>query len=373
MIKIASKIDLTGRQFGNLIVIKDSGEREKGNGNILWECQCQCENKTILVKSSSSLKNRKFLSCGCQKIRREMPKEDLSGMIFGRWKVLRFDRRLYDKNKKQDKYSYNWICECQCENHTIKSIDGKSLKRGDTESCGCLYKIDLKGEIFGRWKVLRDVGERDLNGRVMWECQCSCDDKTIRLVKSSSLIDGSSMSCGCINKEIQTNNYDLTGEYGIGWTSNTNEEFYFDLEDYDLIKNHCWSKDGGGYISTTIKQDGLFMHRLIMNLTDKNLVVDHVYHNTVDNRKSQLRIATRAQNSYNRKPFNNCKITGVYLDNEKTNRWSARMSFKGKKYYRSFKTFEEAVAQRKSWEEEFYGEFGYQEPPLEYLKELELN
>ena len=44
-----------------------------------------------------------------------MSKEDLSGMIFGRWKVLRFDRRLYDKNKKQDKYSYNWICECQCE------------------------------------------------------------------------------------------------------------------------------------------------------------------------------------------------------------------------------------------------------------------
>ena len=33
---------------------------------------------------------------------------------------------------------------------------------------------------------------------------------------------------------------------------------------------------------------------------DKNLVVDHVYHNTVDNRKSQLRIATRAQNSYNK-------------------------------------------------------------------------
>ena len=31
----------------------------------------------------------------------------------------------------------------------------------------------------------------------------------------------------------KSNIYDLSGEYGVGWTSNTNEEFYFDLEDYD--------------------------------------------------------------------------------------------------------------------------------------------
>ena len=40
-------------------------------------------------------------------------------------------------------------------------------------------------------------------------------------------------------KEIK-NKYDLSGEYGIGWTHNTEHEFYFDLEDYDIIKYYCW-------------------------------------------------------------------------------------------------------------------------------------
>jgi hypothetical protein len=36
------------------------------------------------------------------------------------------------------------------------------------------------------------------------------------------------------------NQYDLSGSYGIGYCSNTNNPFYFDLEDYDLIKDYCW-------------------------------------------------------------------------------------------------------------------------------------
>ena len=34
------------------------------------------------------------------------------------------------------------------------------------------------------------------------------------------------------------NTYDLSGEYGIGYTSK-GEEFYFDLDDYDKIKDYC--------------------------------------------------------------------------------------------------------------------------------------
>ena len=37
------------------------------------------------------------------------------------------------------------------------------------------------------------------------------------------------------------NIYDLSNEYGIGYTSNTKEPFYFDLEDYDKVKEYCWS------------------------------------------------------------------------------------------------------------------------------------
>ena len=40
----------------------------------------------------------------------------------------------------------------------------------------------------------------------------------------------------------KTNVYDLTGDFGVGYTLNTNEEFYFDLENYNLIKDYGWYK-----------------------------------------------------------------------------------------------------------------------------------
>ncbi|WP_368488451.1 hypothetical protein [Clostridium sp. BJN0013] len=36
------------------------------------------------------------------------------------------------------------------------------------------------------------------------------------------------------------NTYDLTGEYGIGYDAKGNI-FYFDLEDYDRIKDFYWA------------------------------------------------------------------------------------------------------------------------------------
>ena len=58
------------------------------------------------------------------------------------------------------------------------------------------------------------------------------------------------MSCGCMLHDIKGNKYDLNREYGIGWTSNTNQEFYFDLEDYDKIKNYTWLETDSGYIAS---------------------------------------------------------------------------------------------------------------------------
>lgn len=58
------------------------------------------------------------------------PKEDLSGRQFGRWIVLGQD---------EQKTSY-WICQCSCENQTIKSVYRDSLIKGKSESCGCLQR-----------------------------------------------------------------------------------------------------------------------------------------------------------------------------------------------------------------------------------------
>lgn len=54
-------------------------------------------------------------------------------------------------------------------------------------------KVELTGKIFGRLTVVRDAG-RDKRGNVIWECQCSCKNKTIKNVASRHLQDGGTLS-----------------------------------------------------------------------------------------------------------------------------------------------------------------------------------
>ena len=59
---MGAKKELSGRTFGRLIVISDSGKRAK-DGTIYWSCRCECGN--ILDVYSKSLTNGKTRSCGC--------------------------------------------------------------------------------------------------------------------------------------------------------------------------------------------------------------------------------------------------------------------------------------------------------------------
>jgi hypothetical protein len=142
----------------------------------------------------------------------------------------------------------------------------------------------------------------------------------------------------------------LSGEYGIGWTDK-GKEFYFDLEDYDKIKDYYWS-ECKGYICTS--DCGMRMHRLILEVDDKSKDVDHRDHNKTNNRKSNLRICTRSQNSMNRQ-----NVVGVFWDKSR-NKWLAQI----KKNYKTihlgrFDKFEDALKSRKEAEEKYFGEYSY--------------
>ena len=54
-------IDLTGKKFGRLLVLKRNSENL--NGKPAWICQCDC-GKTKIIRGSD-LKSGKILSCGC--------------------------------------------------------------------------------------------------------------------------------------------------------------------------------------------------------------------------------------------------------------------------------------------------------------------
>ncbi len=56
-------IDISGRKFGKLLVIKKSGDIAKHNGCYLWECICECGNITYV--STADLTKGHTTSCGC--------------------------------------------------------------------------------------------------------------------------------------------------------------------------------------------------------------------------------------------------------------------------------------------------------------------
>ena len=110
---------------------------------------------------------------------------DITGQKFGDWTVLE-----YLGNQR-------WLCECSCENHTRRAVLGKTLRNGKSKSCGHSTNQfkDLTGQEFGKWKVIEFTGD----GR--YKCQCSCEDKTVKIIDRASLVGGSSTNCGCVRRD----------------------------------------------------------------------------------------------------------------------------------------------------------------------------
>ena len=173
---------------------------------------------------------------------------------------------------------------------------------------------DFTGMIFGMLTVIRqaeDCIEKSGVKRRAWLCQCECGSEP-KIIQERCLLAEKypTRSCGCARttrlKEINKkyNQYDISGEYGIGWT-NKGEEFYFDLEDYDLIKDYCWYLDNRYLKAKDLRfpntDKKIRMHRLILNCPD-DLEPNHKNYNTLDNRKENLEIVTHQENMAKRRP-----------------------------------------------------------------------
>ena len=76
-----------------------------------------------------------------------------------------------------------------------------------------------------------------------------------------------------------------------------------DDSDYGWLSLWKWSLNKNGYIYRSVWSNGehstISMHRFIMD-TPADLQVDHKNHDITDNRRSNLRNCTCAENSYNR-------------------------------------------------------------------------
>jgi len=197
----------------------------------------------------------------------------------------------------------------------------------------------------------------------LWNCQCECGTEII--VRKTNLTSGHTKSCGCLSKETNYNNfakqnkYIFKEDYIIGITYNTNKNFFIDKEDFDKIKEHCWYEAKNNYIVTKIKKtnQNISIQNMILD-KPKNKIVDHINRNKYDNRRSNLRIVTKQQNTINKSKQQNNKsgIVGVFFDNSR-NKWVANLGFMGKKYRKRFDTKEEAHSKRKEYEKKYFKQY----------------
>jgi AP2 domain. len=150
-------------------------------------------------------------------------------------------------------------------------------------------------------------------------------------------------------------------------------EILVDDEDVDrilaILKKGCewvYNHRTGGVTGLCIingKEKRVFLHRVIMNCHDISLDVDHIFHNRIDFRKSELRVCTPQQNTWNRgiSKNNTSGITGVDWRKSRK-KWRASMERDGKFIsLGSFTNKEDAVKARKDAEIKFQGEYRFKE------------
>lgn len=136
-------------------------------GNKLWLCRCSCGRYNAINRYT--LVNGESKSCGHKYF------NDLSDTYVGEWYIIR--------------YLGNQHYECRCSCGNIRSVHTYSLTSSKSKSCGHNKNVDLyKGKTYWEWEVL------DYYGEGKYICKCSCGN--IRQVEKASLLNGRSKSCG---------------------------------------------------------------------------------------------------------------------------------------------------------------------------------
>ena len=190
--------DLTGCIFGDYQVLyRTECPKGKNPDHAWWLCQCNLCKKYFIKQGSYLTKKTAQNECDCR--------YDLVGQKIGRWTVQYL---LEERTKKRGKIYH---CKCKCGNE--KDVPAETLRRGESQSCGCLNRelaaercratrIDLTGQRFGKLVALFPIYSEN-GGHTLWHCKCDCGNECD--IDMGNLRQGFSQSCGCTHSKNEEN------------------------------------------------------------------------------------------------------------------------------------------------------------------------
>ena len=133
-------------------------------------------------------------------------------------------------------------------------------------------------------------------------------------------------------------------------------------EDAPTLERYGWfsipTRSSGKhvYAQARVNITPTLLHRVLLD-PPTGMVCDHRNGNTLDNRRPNLRVCTREQNQYNKRPIRNGP-RGVYRDKKC---WVAEIKKDGKRRKLGyFKTEDEAAEAYRRAALEAFGEFAYE-------------
>jgi len=216
---------------------------------------------------------------------------------------------------------------------------------------------ELIGKKFNMLTVTGRVSDT-VNCRVI----CKCDCGVIKPIQVSELVSGRQKSCGCWRVKHNRNppRPPIKKEDYVLIPIRGSEEYaVVDIDDYELANKYSWFLAHGYATSNMYGNKHTKLHRLILNLQDRKQEVDHINHNRLDNRKSNLRVCDRFGNGRNLslKSNNTSGYPGVSFWKSR-NKWRARIKVNYVGIHIGlYDTLQEAVEARHNAEIKYFGDF----------------
>ncbi len=156
----------------------------------------------------------------------------------------------------------------------------------------------------------------------------------------------STLCVACSSKTVRLFEQD---EEGTWYTIVNGKNVYIDEDDIPRIKNLnlqlTYDSKKYQYVGIRVNKNKVIpLHRFLMGATDKDKVVDHINHDTLDNRKLNLRVVLARENAINGKiPITNSTgFKNISLCSRENQKWFVQYKYNGRRITKRFSGFLDA-------------------------------